>query len=249
MHHQKPSHPSYYSSSSSSSPLSFSLLPSTTLLLLSLLLTLLFSDPTLAQQVRQTSTEYTNDDAFRESILNVTNTYRKEHNATGLEWNETLAEFAGEWGEGCRFEHSGGPYGENLASGYPNASASVITWGEEREQYNFAGGDFSPETGHFTQLVWKNTTQVGCSRTECNAGGQSGDDDDEGDAPGWFVVCEYAPAGNVIGAFVENVQERVEGSGEECVQGAVCSGVEGQRRSMVVLGVALVVGCVGGAWV
>ncbi|KAJ4366857.1 hypothetical protein N0V83_007385 [Neocucurbitaria cava] len=170
-----------------------------------------------AEAASTTSAEYTKDDTFRDSILNVTNTYRKQHNATSLEWNETLADFAKDWSDDCKFEHSGGPYGENLASGYPNASASVIAWGEERKEYDFRDGEFSTATGHFTQLVWKNTTQVGCSRTECNAGQTGG----HGDAPGWYVVCEYALAGNVIGAFVENVQEQSGGGEEEeCPMGA-----------------------------
>jgi hypothetical protein len=38
-------------------------------------------------------------------------------------------------------------------------------------------------TGHFTQLVWRNTTTVGCARTECNGGQKGGN----GDAPGWYV--------------------------------------------------------------
>lgn len=32
-----------------------------------------------------------------------------------------------------------------------------------------------------------------------------------GDAPGWYLVCEYYPGGNVIGQFRENVQEPVRG--------------------------------------
>lgn len=38
-------------------------------------------------------------------------------------------------------------------------------------------------TGHFTQLVWRNTTTVGCARSECNGGQKGG----KGDAPGWYV--------------------------------------------------------------
>ncbi|KAF2845084.1 PR-1-like protein [Plenodomus tracheiphilus IPT5] len=165
---------------------------------------LVFSIPVFAQQSgSESSTQYTDDTQFRDAVLNVTNTYRKQHNATALEWNSTLADFAADWSEDCEFKHSGGPYGENLASGYANVTDSIVGWGEERERYDFRGGDFSSSAGHFTQLVWKNTTQVGCSRTQCNAGQQGGD----GDAPGWYLVCEYSPAGNVIGAFVENVQE------------------------------------------
>lgn len=48
-----------------------------------------------------------------------------------------------------------------------NVSAAVDAWGLEREQYNWAKPGFSEATGHFTQLVWSNTTSVGCGRTDC----------------------------------------------------------------------------------
>ena len=54
----------------------------------------------------QVSADYTDDSLFQETILNVTNTYRKQHNATALRWNDTLAEYAEEWSEKCEFEHS-----------------------------------------------------------------------------------------------------------------------------------------------
>ncbi|KAF2707128.1 PR-1-like protein, partial [Pleomassaria siparia CBS 279.74] len=170
--------------------------------------------------------EYTSMHEFQKAVLNVTNTYRRQHNATSVVWNGTLEGDAEGWGERCLFGHSGGPYGENLSSGYPNASASIEAWGQERVDYDFAKADFSHGTGHFTQLVWKATTAIGCSRTRC-------DGRDKGGAPGWYVVCEYWPRGNVIGSFEKNVQERVEddeepanpGQGEEpdeeCMQGAL----------------------------
>lgn len=55
---------------------------------------------------QEASAEYTDDDVFQQAVLNVTNTYRKQHNATSLAWNESLAEYAKEWSERCEFEHS-----------------------------------------------------------------------------------------------------------------------------------------------
>lgn len=55
--------------------------------------------------------------------------------------------------------------------------------------------------------MWKGTSAIGCGRTECNGGSEGG----KGDAPGWFVVCEYWPGGNVVGRFRENVERGVEG--------------------------------------
>ena len=60
---------------------------------------------------------------------------------------------------------------------------------------------YTEETGHFTQLVWRDTTDVGCAAVDCGYNADS-DSDGEGGRPrrakGWYVVCEYSPGGNTI---------------------------------------------------
>ncbi|OCK83900.1 hypothetical protein K432DRAFT_379040 [Lepidopterella palustris CBS 459.81] len=88
----------------SPSPLYFPILP-----LLPLLLLTTFIYQTSASfpiALRQTSTEYTDDRAFKNAVLNTSNYYRAQHNASALSWNESLADFAQEWGNGCVFMHS-----------------------------------------------------------------------------------------------------------------------------------------------
>lgn len=199
------------------------------LLLFSSLLSSVDATPAVTVTVSapvSTSTEYTDATDFKNAVLNGTNTYRAQHNATAVTWNQSLADYAGKWGNVCIFKHSGGPYSENLASGYPNATAAVAAWGDERTHYNFAAAQFSETTGHFTQLVWKSTTSTGCSATNC-------EDKGDGSAPGWFVVCEYYPPGNVIGEFKQNVQSQVKGQGGECPQGAVCAAAGTVRANML----------------
>lgn len=96
-------------------------------------------------------------------------------------------------------------------AGAATVTDSIDVWGEERKQYDFRNPGFHEQTGHFTQLVWKTTTEVGCGRTFCNG---------NNDVPGWYeyleggydtdstryLVCEYFPRGNVIGEFDVDVQ-------------------------------------------
>ncbi|KAG6004371.1 hypothetical protein E4U21_001134 [Claviceps maximensis] len=142
---------------------------------------------------------------FTSAVLNSTNFYRRAHNASDVQWNQTLSDFAsayllrGRGGRGgCRFGHSGGPYGENLAEGYADVTSSVEAWGGEAAGYDYGRAEFSPGTGHFTQLVWKDTTDVGCARRLCGR-------------RGWYLACEYWPRGNVEGRFAEEVDREVSG--------------------------------------
>ena len=146
------------------------------------------------------SPEWTSDSTFQSAILNSTNTYRKQHNATALAWNDTLADYATQHVTACNFAHTGGPYGENLAEGYQNATAAVEGWGNEGEEYNFQNGGFSEKTGHFSQLVWKNTTTTGCGRQDCGA-------------KGWLLFCEYWPPGNIGGEYQQDVEPELKGTG------------------------------------
>lgn len=177
----------------------------------------------LAQEVRTVTVppaipsnepSYSRYPSFTSAILNSTNTFREQHNASAVSWNSTLEDFAREYlgdmsSDDCEFEHSGGPYGENLAMGYQNATGAVEGWGDERDKYDFHDQGFHESTGHFTQLVWKNTTDVGCARKLC-------------DERGWYVVCEYWPRGNVQGEYDEEVQEE-EGTAIRTLRPDLCT--------------------------
>ncbi|KAE8356650.1 CAP domain-containing protein [Aspergillus coremiiformis] len=184
---------------------------------LQLLLIFILTRQAKAQQTVQTTVmvtiaptsphppSYTSPEVFKDTMLSSSNTYRKEHNASNLVWNETLTGYAKDWAEGCKWKHSHGPYGENLAFGYPDVSAAVSAWGDERRMYDFnKPTGFSEETGHFTQLVWRATTDVGCAAIDCGYGNGTNNEKRGGSgsytkAQGWYVVCEYSPPGNVIG--------------------------------------------------
>ena len=42
----------------------------------------------------------------QDQIVQLHNKFRSQHSAPDLKWNETLAEFAQNWSDGCKFEHS-----------------------------------------------------------------------------------------------------------------------------------------------
>jgi hypothetical protein len=59
-----------------------------------------------ASAAASTPSEYADTSAFKSAVLNSTNTYRAQHNASALSWNTSLATFAANWGRACVFEHS-----------------------------------------------------------------------------------------------------------------------------------------------
>lgn len=150
-----------------------------------------------------TSLSYTTPSLFISTLLDTHNTYRQQHNASALTWNTSLATTSAQHASPCIFTHTHGSPGENLATGYANTTAAVHAWGHEGTEYDFSDPGFEDTTGHFTQVVWRSTRTLGCGATYCGA---------EEDTPGWFLVCQYWPAGNVEGAFEQNVQPSVEGA-------------------------------------
>ncbi|KAK0481902.1 CAP domain-containing protein [Armillaria novae-zelandiae] len=130
------------------------------------------------------------------------NTFRAQHGAADLTWSDELAGKAQQWANGCVFKHSGGSlgsFGENLAAGTGSSysiSSAIKSWTDEASSYD----PNNPVASHFTQVVWKATSQVGCAVQSCDG------IFDASFGKASYYVCEYSPAGNVIGQFAENVQ-------------------------------------------
>ena len=134
-----------------------------------------------------------------EEMLNAQNRYRAEMGVPPLQWSGDLAASAQQWVDHLAatgtFEHSGA--GENLAQGTSGAysvTKLVDLWGNEKQYFvqgtfpNVSNSGKWSDVGHYTQMIWRNTTQVGC-------GLASGNGND-------VLVCHYNPAGNVTGQGV-----------------------------------------------
>ncbi|KAF7791926.1 hypothetical protein EIP86_002952 [Pleurotus ostreatoroseus] len=132
-----------------------------------------------------------------QQYLTAHNTVRAQHGASALTWSDELASKAQQWANGCKFQHSGGslgPFGENLAAGTGSSydiAAAVKSWTDEVSEYD----PNNPVPSHFTQVVWKASTQVGCAEAQCSGIFAAS----FGLAK--YFVCEYSPQGNVIGEF------------------------------------------------
>jgi len=115
-----------------------------------------------------------------------------------LVWSSSLATTAQNWANQCQWQHSGTPgLGENLAAtaGFQyTPEALVKAWTSEIADYNYANNTCSGVCGHYTQVVWRTTTEVGCGYTACTMGSPF---------PGFsnwnYYVCNYTPPGNWIG--------------------------------------------------
>lgn len=124
------------------------------------------------------------------------NRWRAEVGVPGLTWSTSLAAGAQEWAnqlaaQGGGLVHSSGNYGENLFGGAGKAwgpTDAVNSWGSEKQLYN---GEAINDTnymqfGHYTQMVWRGTTEVGCGAATTASGSTV-----------W--VCRYSPPGNMQG--------------------------------------------------
>ncbi|XP_060766785.1 Golgi-associated plant pathogenesis-related protein 1 isoform X2 [Neoarius graeffei] len=131
------------------------------------------------------------------------NEYREKHGVPALTLSDDLCSSAQAWADHLLstkcLQHSNTNNGENLyyfQSSVPKkltGEEPVDSWYNEIKDYDFAAPGFQSNTGHFTQVVWKSTEEVGVGLAT--------------DGKTVFVVGQYKPAGNIsnAGFFNDNV--------------------------------------------
>lgn len=136
-----------------------------------------------------------------------------------LVWSDTLAQYAQQWADqlaatSCSMPHHRSSqdlqtvhYGENLAAftssfGGSTAQEAVDGWSGEKACYTFGALTTTDKCdtacytalnsdgcGHYTQIVWRTSKEVGCGVASCANGGAQED----------IWICNYSPPGNYIG--------------------------------------------------
>lgn len=145
------------------------------------------------------------------AIIAAHNKWRTEVGVTEkLSYSPVLATAAQAWVDNlkqnnhCQMRHSkpAGQYGENLywASALTwsdgrtelqqvSPEKVVNSWGSEKAHYDYSNNRCTSGKmcGHYTQVVWRATTTVGCAMAVCE------------DTQEQLWACQYQPAGNRIG--------------------------------------------------
>lgn len=160
----------------------------------------------------------------RDAFLSRHNCYRSTAGLPPLSWNSDCAGWAKAWAEQlCKsgqFRHpdsseqerdewlNGNAWGQNLAEyiGDPGSPERAVDgWYCECPYYDPSKGAFMTGTngedvGHYTQLMWKDTKEVGCASVDCGGGKK-------------IYACNYNPGGNIFynggsSLFVQNVPKK-----------------------------------------
>jgi len=170
----------------------------------------------VAMSAALANTAYALDATQQAEMVTAHNKWRQAVGTPPLAWSAALAATAQAWADqlkatrGCNAVHSGtAGVGENLfwasATTQTSTSSTGVTttistpqavtatqatdyWASEGKDYTYSTN--SCATGkvcsHYTQVVWKATTDVGCGNAVCADNTQV-----------W--VCHYTPPGNYVG--------------------------------------------------
>jgi pathogenesis-related protein 1 len=160
--------------------------------------------PAGTKTVQNTSVAKRNFPLDPAAMVAAHNKWRSKTGVPALKWSNDLAASAQQWADqltrnGCKMKHSTGTNGENIywAGAAQRSDGASLTqevtdqnvvdaWGNEVKYYDYANNSCHSVCGHYTQVVWKSTTEVGCGMAFCSDKAQ-------------IWVCQYTPPGNMVG--------------------------------------------------
>ena len=143
---------------------------------------------------------------FCEEALKQHNKLREIHHANNLTINDNLQNYAQKFAEEIANKseeyHSqcllnGNVIGENIYINDSFITGEKMTneFYNESKNYDFNKAECEIKALRFTQLIWKNSKEVGFGIAKSKSGK-------------YYSVANYYPAGNSLGDYKENVQEK-----------------------------------------
>ena len=137
------------------------------------------------------------DNIVKQVMLEQHNMERESLDLVPLEWSDELAESAQLWADTLsvldKAQHSDSGYGENIWFGsYQSMTLEEMATEWLNEKQFFRVGEPVPKNcseswqkcGHYSQMVWASTTQIGCGVASSEKTS--------------YLVCQYNPAGNIL---------------------------------------------------
>merc|ERR1712038_354611 len=159
---------------------------------------------------KSSSSESSGSTNYATIALSKHNHYRRLHGSPPLSLDNMLSFGAqkhaerlaakGNWLSNSDHDQYRGNVGENMgiscsSASHPSYDEVTDEWYAEERLYDYYAGMGSPDTGHFTQVVWRSSTKLGIGIGK-------------GKVDNMFctwIVGRYSPAGNVQGHYRENV--------------------------------------------
>ena len=125
------------------------------------------------------------------TILERHNYYRSQVGVPPLKLSKECQESAQKWAEYLAKRNNGLTHSKNMKYGencfWSSAEASeklvVDRWASEKKYFNTRTRKYSYKTGHYTQIIWRDTKYVGVGMAIANDGSE-------------YWVCNYYPIGN-----------------------------------------------------
>ena len=157
--------------------------------------------------ISRTSTTVSFIEDYKMRVLLRKNNLRNKHNSPELQFNEKLNAMAQEYAKKL-FESNNNKkkyfsfnmyndsfLGENILIAKKKPPEDICKqWYDENKNYNYGTNKFQNNAAHFTQMIWKNTKEIGI--------GFHFDNDSN-----FCLVVYYYPSGNILGEFSKNIHK------------------------------------------